>query len=117
MQFICTHLAIMNDDLKQRTMALVKALVVFGLAYPLTNDYTHALMSHTPTAVGSVASRYDVVPFVAWAIVPYSLSFVLFVLSFYVVSSAMLSRLLHPFGAWDVGGVPVLLCLSFGVCL
>ncbi|UZA09649.1 phosphatase PAP2 family protein [Moraxella bovis] len=88
-------LAIMNDDLKQRTMALVKALVVFGLAYPLTNDYTHALMSHTPTAVGSVASRYDVVPFVAWAIVPYSLSFVLFVLSFYVVSSAMLSRLLH----------------------
>lgn len=84
-----------QTDFKERTAALIGALVVFTLSYPLTNAYTHHLQVHNPNAVASVVSRYDVMPFVAWTIVPYAFSFVLFVASFYVVSSAMLPRLLY----------------------
>ncbi len=85
----------LKATVKQRTAALMIALTVFGMSYPLTNAYTHHLQSYAPNMVASVVSRYDVLPFMAWTIVPYTFSFVLFVVSFYLVSFSALSLLLY----------------------
>ena len=77
-----------KPDLSQRIICLLWALGVFYCLYPLTNLYSEAL-SHTRSFqhVQVISNIDGVIPFIEWMIIPYSWSLILFIASFFIVTS------------------------------
>lgn len=77
-----------KPDLSQRIICLLWALGVFYCLYPLTNLYSEVL-SHTRSfqPVQVISSIDGIIPFIEWMIIPYSWSLILFIASFFIVSS------------------------------
>ena len=77
-----------KPNLSQRIICLLWALGVFYCLYPLTNLYSEVLSHIRPFYNVQVISSIDgVIPFIEWMIIPYSWSLILFIASFFIVSS------------------------------
>ena len=71
-----------------RLSHLAIALVIFAIFYSLTNSYSAAVFVSYPERIRNLAMSYDNnIVFIASMIIPYSWSLILFVASFFMVST------------------------------
>lgn len=84
-----------NPSYKSRFYALIYALGIFSLLYPLTNLFAHYL-NQQQTLSNVAAFTHINIPFIDWAILPYSCSLLLFISGFFLVKTQLqLQRLTH----------------------